>query len=82
MIRLAKVIDAFGADFLAQYRDRLRPEHTRALAAIKRCRTQSSLKMQISCTECTHQKLMPHSYGHRYARTARTTRASNGWNAR
>ena len=66
MIRLATVIETFEADFLAQYRSQLRPEHYRALAAIKRCRTQSSLKMQISCTECTHQKLMPHSCGHRH----------------
>ena len=40
MIRLAAVIDTFGADFLAQYRDRLTSEHTRALAAIKHCRSQ------------------------------------------
>ena len=35
MIRLATVIDAFEADFLTQYRNRLRPEHLRALAAMK-----------------------------------------------
>jgi hypothetical protein len=29
MIRLASVIDTFEADFLARYRDRLRPEHLR-----------------------------------------------------
>ena len=29
MIRLASIIDTFEADFLAQYRDRLHPEHTR-----------------------------------------------------
>ncbi len=39
MIRLASVIETFGTDFLTQYRDRLRPEHTRALAAMKHCRT-------------------------------------------
>lgn len=66
MIRLATVIDTFEADFLTQHRDRLRPEHTRALAAMKRCRTQSSLKMQVSCTECPHHRLMPHSCGHRH----------------
>lgn len=66
MIRLASVIDTFEADFLAQYRSRLRPEHTRALAAMKRCRTQASLKMQVSCTECPHQRLVPHSCGHRH----------------
>jgi hypothetical protein len=66
MIRLAAVIETFETDFLAQYRDRLRPEHYRALAAMKRCRTQASLKMQVKCTQCEHQKLVPHSCGHRH----------------
>ena len=66
MIRLATVIDTFEADFLTQYRNRLRPEHYRALAAIKHCRTQASPKMQVQCTDCAHQKLVPHSCGHRH----------------
>jgi hypothetical protein len=66
MIRLTTVIDSFEADFLAQYRDRLRPEHTRALAAMKRCRTEASPKMQVQCSECAQQKLVPHSCGHRH----------------
>jgi hypothetical protein len=45
MIRLASVIDTFEADFLAKYRDRLTSDHTRALAAMKHCRTQASPKM-------------------------------------
>lgn len=39
MIRLAQVIETFGADFLAQYRDRLSAEHLKALAALGQCRT-------------------------------------------
>jgi len=66
MIRLASVIDTFESAFLAQYRQRLRPEHTRALAAIKHCRTQVSAKMQVRCSECDHQTLVPHSCGHRH----------------
>lgn len=66
MIRLATVIDTFEADFLAHYRDRLRPEHIRALAAMKHCRTQAAPKMQAQCSECAHQKLVPHSCGHRH----------------
>jgi hypothetical protein len=66
MIRLAAVIETFGADFLAQHRHRLAPEHYRALAAMKHCRTQSSLKMQVKCTECEHQTRVPHSCGHRH----------------
>lgn len=66
MIRLATVIDTFEADFLAQYRHRLTSEHTRALAAIKHCRTQASPMMQVQCTGCAHQRLVPHSCGHRH----------------
>jgi hypothetical protein len=66
MMRLASVIDTFEADFLAQYRDRLTSEHYRALAAMKQCRTQASPMMQVKCTGCEHQKLVPHSCGHRH----------------
>ena len=66
MIRLSTLIDTFEAEFLAQYRSRLRAEHYRALAAMKQCRTASSLKMQVQCTACPHQHLVPHSCGHRH----------------
>ena len=66
MIRLAHVIDTFGADFLTQYQHKLKPEHTRALSAMKQCRTQASPKMHVQCTGCEHQTLVPHSCGHRH----------------
>lgn len=66
MIRLASIIDTFESAFLAHYRDRLRPEHTQALAAMKHCRTQASAKMQLACTACDHLTLVPHSCGHRH----------------
>ena len=66
MIRLASVIDTFETDFLAHYRNRLSSEHYRALAAMKQCRTQASPMMQVKCTGCEHQKLVPHSCGHRH----------------
>ena len=66
MIRLASVIETFAAEFLVQYRDQLSTEHTRALAAMKHCRTQASAKMQVQCTGCEHQILVPHSCGHRH----------------
>ena len=66
MTRLASVITAFEADFLAQYRNRLGADHYRALSAMKQCRTQASLKMQLKCSGCQHQILMPHSCGHRH----------------
>ena len=36
MIRLSTVIDTFAPDFLARYRDKLTPDHWRALAAMRR----------------------------------------------
>jgi hypothetical protein len=66
MIRLATVIDTFESDFLAQYRHKLNSNHLRALSAMKRCRTQASLKMQVKCQGCEHQVLVPHSCGHRH----------------
>ena len=56
----------FAADFLAQYRNQLSSDHLRALAAMRRCRTQASAKMQVQCTGCAHQTLVPHSCGHRH----------------
>jgi hypothetical protein len=66
MTRLAKVIATFETDFLAQYRNRLTSVHYRALAAMKQCRTEVSRQMRVHCTECDHQKLLPHSCGHRH----------------
>ncbi|MBS3935587.1 MAG: IS91 family transposase [Sulfuritalea sp.] len=66
MTRLAHIIDAFGDDFRAQYRDRLTADHLRALAAITHCRTEASPKMQVACTACDHRSLVPHSCGHRH----------------
>ena len=66
MIRLASVIDTFEADFLAQYRGRLGAAHYAALAAMKQCRTRASPMMQVKCTGCPQQKLVPHSCGHRH----------------
>jgi hypothetical protein len=66
MIRLASLIETFEADLRAQYRDQLTCDHLKALAAMKRCRTQASPKMQVACTDCEHRMLVPHSCGHRH----------------
>ena len=66
MIRLAEIIETFEADLRAPYRDRLTADPMRALAAMKHCRTQASPKMQVQCTGCEHQMLVPHSCGHRH----------------
>jgi len=66
MTRHAAVIEICEADFLAQYRHKLSPDHWRALAAIKRCRNQASPKMQLACSDCERQAFVPHSCGHRH----------------
>ena len=66
MIRLASIMDSFEKDLRAQYSERLGAPHLQALAAIKRCRTQASAKMQVQCSGCEHQMLVPHSCGHRH----------------
>ena len=71
----------FESAYLPQYPSRLRPEHTQALAAIKHCRSQASAKMQLACTQCDHQRLVPRPAAIATARTVSTTRASNGSNA-
>ena len=63
MIRLASVIDAFAADLRTQYGSQLSSAHLQELAAMRRCRTQASAKMQVRCTGCAHQTLVPHSCG-------------------
>ena len=66
MIALASIIDTFEADFLAEYGSRFNADQRRALAAMKRCRNQASLKMQVRCGDCGHQIFVPHSCGHRH----------------
>ena len=66
MIRLATIIGAFETDLLAQYGGRLNADQRRALAAMKRCRNQASLKMQVRCGDCEHQVFVPHSCGNRH----------------
>ena len=65
-MRLAQLVETFRADFLAQYRHRLSAEHHQALAAIGRCRSAASPMMQVQCSGCAHQTVVPHSCGHRH----------------
>ena len=65
MISLASVIERFEADYLAQYGATSLPSHTKALAAMKRCRTQLAPRMLAQCGACGEQRVVPHSCGHR-----------------
>jgi hypothetical protein len=63
MIRLASIIDQFEDDFLKTYQGTILPSQFKAL---KHCRTENSPMMRVSCTDCDHQRLVPHSCGHRH----------------
>jgi hypothetical protein len=65
MITLASVIDRFEADYLAQYGATSLPSQTKALASMKRCRTQLAPRMLAQCGACGEQRVVPHSCGHR-----------------
>lgn len=66
MIRLARVIETFEADLLAQYGPSLLPGQRQALAAIKHCRSAYSPRIEAQCAACDEQAFVPHSCGHRF----------------
>jgi hypothetical protein len=63
MIALARVITSFEDELRARHR--LLPSQHHALEAIKRCRTARSPRMQVECTACHQQQIVPHLCGHR-----------------
>jgi len=64
-ITLAHVLSCFESEFLARYRDKLLPSHFKALRALQACRSSLSAQMLAQCTDCSAQRLVPHSCGHR-----------------
>ena len=65
MMRLSTLIEHFEAPSLAQYGDRLLPEHRTALAALKTCRNALSPRLEAQCLACEERIFVPHSCGHR-----------------
>jgi hypothetical protein len=65
MIRLASIIHQFEAELLEQSQALLLPSQLKALSAMKRCRSELSLKMKACCSACDHSAFIPHSCGHR-----------------
>ena len=65
MIALAELIARFEPELLQRYGARLLPSQLKALAAIKRCRTDFAPRMLAACTACGQQSIVPHSCGHR-----------------
>jgi hypothetical protein len=82
MIRLGSVIAEFEADFLTQFRHRLSFEQLRALSAMRDCRSPASPMMQVQCEAAISKSSFRIPAAIAFARTASTTRASNGWNVR
>jgi len=68
VIRLASIIKEHEKKFKQKYKKHLLPSHLKAMSAIKTCRSSHSPKMLMQCEndDCTHQKLIPHSCGHRH----------------
>lgn len=64
-MKLAVLIQRYEPQFMAKYQYRLRPEHRRAMHAIKRCRTPHSGTGQWRCRACDEQLHQPRSCGHR-----------------
>ncbi len=62
---LAKVIARFGPELMAQYGDRLLPSHLHALTAMQASRSSLAKQMLAQCGDCSTQRLVPNSCGHR-----------------
>jgi hypothetical protein len=62
---LISIVELFHDSFIAQYADRLLPDHRAALRAIRRCRTPDSGELHVRCTECEQAEWRPLSCGHR-----------------
>ena len=60
-----RLIERFEPELLQRYGARLLPSQLKALAAIKRCRTDFAPRMLVECTGCGQQSVVPHSCGHR-----------------
>ena len=65
MMLLSSIIQTFEAEFLATYQNALLPSQSKALAALKQCRTTQSPVMLAQCDSCEKQIFIPHSCGHR-----------------
>jgi hypothetical protein len=65
IMQLTSIIDQYHDGFKAKYRPRLLPGHSRAIDAIKRCRTSAAGELLVQCPACGRAAWRPHSCGHR-----------------
>jgi hypothetical protein len=64
-MQLAALFREYQQAFEAKYADRMLPGHKKAIAAILRCRTPESGKVQVYCNACGNNEWHPCSCGHR-----------------
>lgn len=65
MIPLASIIEQFAPAYLTQYGASVLPSQLQALNAMKLCRSSLGPGMLAQCDSCAHQRVVPHSCGHR-----------------
>ncbi|MDD2810255.1 transposase [Rhodoferax sp.] len=65
MIPLAAIIEQFESAYLTQYATSILPSQRKALDAMKLCRSSLGPGMLAQCDNCAHQRIVPHSCGHR-----------------
>lgn len=66
MITLARLLHLYASDLVAHYGNRMRPEHHRALWALKACHTEQCGKLHYQCPDCPQQRDRYGSCGHRF----------------
>ena len=64
-MQLAAILDQYQDAFKTKYASRLLPGHSRAIAAISRCRTPDAGQFLVQCSDCSHTMLQPRCCGHR-----------------
>ena len=64
-MRLAHIIDEYYDKFLTRYADKILPSQTKALNAMRSCRTLQAGKIYVACPQCHHTQWHPLSCGNR-----------------
>jgi hypothetical protein len=65
IMHLASILDQYHDAFQAQYGSRLLPAHSRAIEAIRCCRTPEAGQLLVQCMDCGYATWRPRSCGHR-----------------
>ena len=66
MVELAELFQAFGAEYLSKFQDRMLPSHIKVMQSILRCRTPSLGGQVYQCPKCDKQDYSYHSCNNRH----------------